>query len=33
MVRDGWFLPKLNSKFMNQKVMNLIRNKKIFAVL
>jgi hypothetical protein len=32
MVRDGWFLAKLSSKFMNQKMMNLIRNKKIFAV-
>ena len=33
MVRSGWFLPKLSSKFMNQKTMNLIRGKKIFSLL
>ena len=32
MVRDGWFLPSLSSKFMNQKVMQLIRNREVFAV-
>ena len=33
MVRSGWFLPKLSSKFMNQKTMNLIRSKKIFSLM
>ena len=33
MIRDGWYLAKLKSKFMNQKVMHSIRNKKVFAVM
>jgi len=32
MLRDGYFLPKLNSKFINQKVLQLIRDKKIFSI-
>jgi hypothetical protein len=33
MIRDGYYLPKLNSKFMNQKMMQAIRDKKVFALL
>ncbi len=33
MIRDGYFLPKLSSKYVNQKQMQLIRDKKIFAIL
>ena len=25
MIRNGWFLPKLSSKYMNQKTLNQIR--------
>ena len=32
MLRDGYFLPKLNSKFVNQKVLQLIRDKKVFSI-
>jgi hypothetical protein len=32
MLREGYFLPKLSSKFVNQKVLQLIRDKKIFSV-
>jgi len=31
LTRSGWYLPKLSSKFINQKVLQLIREKKIFA--
>jgi hypothetical protein len=30
-VRNGWYLPKLSSKFINQKTLLAIRDKKIFA--
>ena len=33
MIRDGYYLPKLTSKFMNQKMMQAIRDKKVFALL
>ena len=31
LVRAGWFLPKLSSKFINQRTLLLIREKKIFT--
>ena len=31
LVRNGWYLPKLSSKFINQKTLLAIRDKKIFA--
>jgi len=33
MLRDGYFLPKLSSKFVNQKVLQQIRDQKIFSVM
>ena len=32
MIRDGYFLPKLSSKFVNQKVLQQMRDKKIYSV-
>ena len=31
LTRSGWYLPKLSSKFINQKVLQMIREKQIFA--
>jgi len=33
MVRAGYFLPKETSKFINQKMLQLIRNKKVFSAM
>jgi len=32
MIRDGWFLAKLSSKFINAKIMQMIRSKDIYAI-
>ena len=31
LVRTGWYLPKLSSKFINQKMLLAIRDNKVFA--
>ena len=32
MIRDGYYLPDESSKFVNQKMLQKIREKKVFAI-